>query len=369
MSSESAGPHANIAVPSPVSALALGPDNTLCVGSGAQKYYQILSHAKSRLMNLYYAPDDGSVRWYHLPSTKVSRAIKSLGAEISSIAWLTTKKDDPEAVWIACGRNALRFPASSAQKMIMTAADASPSLVLGEDEDDVLNELSISDNGKHLAFSSDSGAVGVVDLSSLAVRRMRSRHNTVCGAVKSIPDRPNELVSGGYDSALLHFDVAQGTILSRVDITAPAPSEGVSLSPPFVLSVSVSASGLLAASTADGRVWLGGGGEKRPDGKKKRARKWDGLKESEGIWLQVADGPVVSVAFTGADAFVTCSLLGIITQYLVSLNAEGSLEAAKNWSAVTSGLEKVNAMAADGPYVVLGGFDTKGKGIVEVWLR
>ena len=37
--------------------------------------------------------------------------------------------------------------------------------------------------------------------------------------MKSIPDRPNELVSGGYDSALLHFDVAQGTILSRVDIS------------------------------------------------------------------------------------------------------------------------------------------------------
>ena len=62
-----------------------------------------------------------------------------------------------------------------------------------------------------------------------------------------------------------------------------------------MLSISVSSSGLLAASTADGRVWLGGGGEKRPDSKKKRARKWDGLKESEGIWLQVADGPVVSV--------------------------------------------------------------------------
>lgn len=75
---------------------------------------------------------------------------------------------------------------------------------------------------------------------------------------------------------------------------APPSSEGVSLSPPFVLSISVSATGVLAASTADGRVWLGGGGEKRPDSKKKRSRKWEGLKEDEGVWLQVADGPVVA---------------------------------------------------------------------------
>ena len=117
-------------------------------------------------------------------------------------------------------------------------------------------------------------------------------------------------MSGGYDSALLHFDIGQGNILSRFDISehwpfptqddcshcsgAPPPSEGVSLSPPFVLSTTVSPAGLVAAGTADGRVWLGGGGEKRPDGKKKRSRKWEGLKEDEGIWLQVADGPVVS---------------------------------------------------------------------------
>ena len=84
--------------------------------------------------------------------------------------------------------------------MIATADDASASLELGEDDDDVLNEvrkisellvlsgstdvhsiskLSISENGKQLAFTSDSGCVGVVDLSSHTVTRMKSRHNTV----------------------------------------------------------------------------------------------------------------------------------------------------------------------------------------------
>ena len=99
------------------------------------------------------------------------------------------------------------------------------------------SQLSISDSGKHLAFSSDSGTVGTVDLSTRQVTRMKSRHTTVgtgmsavatcldsiervqvCGSVKCIPDRPSEIVSGGYDSAILHFDIGQGSILSRFDI-------------------------------------------------------------------------------------------------------------------------------------------------------
>ncbi|KAI0707616.1 WD40 repeat-like protein [Earliella scabrosa] len=347
MASESEIPYATIAVPAAISALALGPDNRLCVGSG--RY-------------------DGSVRWYHLPSTKVVRALKSLGDEISSIAWVTTKKNEPEAIWVGCGRRALRFPAES-PKMIATSDDATANVEIGEDEDDVLNELSISENCKYLAFSSDSGAVGVVDLSSLSVTHMRSRHNTVCGSVKFIPERPNEIVSGGYDSALLHFDIAQGNILSRFDITAPPPVEGVSLSPPFALSVSVSPAGLVAASTADGRVWLGGGGEKRPNSKKKRSRKWEGLKEDEGVWVQVADGPVISCVFIRSDCLMTCSLLGVMSEYIISRNTEDKLQATKGWSAVTQSLEKVNAMAADESRVVLGGFGKDGKGVLEVWHR
>ena len=90
------------------------------------------------------------------------------------------------------------------------------------------------------------------------------------------------------------MDLSVGLTAAFVLIAAPPPSGGVSLSPPFVLSLSVNAAGLVAVGTADGRVWLGGGGEKRQNNKKKRSRKWEGLKEDEGIWLQVADGPVVS---------------------------------------------------------------------------
>ena len=70
------------------------------------------------------------------------------------------------------------------------------------------------------------------------------------------------------------------------------PSE-VSLSPPFVHSIAFSEHGVLAASTADGRVWVGRGGDKSIASKK--SRKWEGLREGDGNWVSVAEGPVVSV--------------------------------------------------------------------------
>ena len=139
-----------------------------------------------------------------------------------------------------------------------------------------------------------------------------TRIRKICGTVRFIPNRPSEILSAGYDSALLHFDIAQGSVLSRFDIgkelvelegfltngirisAGLPPSSGVSLSPPFFHSIAFSEHGVMIASTADGRVWVGRGGDKSIASKKKRSRKWEGLKESEGNWVSVAEGPVVS---------------------------------------------------------------------------
>ena len=129
--------------------------------------------------------------------------------------------------------------------------------------------------------------------------------------MRFVPNRPNEILSAGYDSVLLHFDIIQGSVHSRFNIGEEVfvdqgnplfrrflaglpPSSGVSLSPPFVHSVAFSEHGAVIASTADGRVWVGRGGDKSIASKKKR-RKWEGLREDAGSWVSVAEGPVVSV--------------------------------------------------------------------------
>lgn len=70
----------------------------------------------------------------------------------------------------------------------------------------------------------------------------------------------------------------------------------MSLSPPFILSMAMSSTGVLAAGTADGRLFVGFGGEKSSvKGSKKKAKKWEGLGEEETLLLKVAEGPIVAM--------------------------------------------------------------------------
>ncbi|KAI0054020.1 WD40 repeat-like protein [Auriscalpium vulgare] len=327
-------------VPSPVSALEFTPAGSLLVGS-----------------------DDGTLRIYDLPDTKVLKAVRKLGAEISSVACV----GDTGHLWLAGGRRIFLVDIGL-PKILQSAEDALGSLELGEDDDDVVNEISLSFNRKVLAFSTDGGTVGVVDLASRKVQRMKARHDSICGAVRFIPDRPSELVSGGYDSALLHFDFQQRNILSRYHFSSPHQSSGVSLSPPFVLSLAVSPSGVIAAGTADGHLWIGMGGAKKASGsKKKRSRKWEGLREDEGNTIKIAEGPVVCVLFTDSSTIITSTLLGTVTQFSLSGGDEVDLAPKSEWVIEVAGIAKVNALAALPGRVVVGGFNKDGRGIVEVY--
>lgn len=75
----------------------------------------------------------------------------------------------------------------------------------------------------------------------------------------------------------------------------------MALSPPFIMSAAMSSTGVLAAGTADGRLWLGFGGEKLPasspkrNAKKKKTAFWQGLNEDDQLEIKVAEGPVVAM--------------------------------------------------------------------------
>jgi hypothetical protein len=70
----------------------------------------------------------------------------------------------------------------------------------------------------------------------------------------------------------------------------------MSLSPPFVMSAAISSTGVMAAGTADGRLWLGFGGEKVAQSKsKKRTRKWEGFNPDDEHLEKIAEGPIVAM--------------------------------------------------------------------------
>ncbi|KAJ7271949.1 WD40 repeat-like protein [Mycena haematopus] len=338
--------------PSPISAVAFGNSGHLVAGS-----------------------DDGSLRVYDLSSFKVCKAIRGLPGEISSVCCFKRPGSHLRDIWLACGRQAYSFQ-MDLEKMVLTAADAIAAIELCSDEEDVLNELALNSGKSHLAFSTDSGAVGVVDLSTKTITRMKTGHSSVRSTiiirkfVRFIPDRPREIVSGGYDSCLLHFDFLQGTVLSRRDIPSFPAAGGMTLAPPFIMSAAMTRTGVIAAGTADGRLWLGFGGEKgSPTKSKKRTRKWDGFNPEDEHLEKIAEGPIVAMAFPDPSTLMVSTLLGSIKQYrIVPAQENKELQLVKIWEG-QAGISKVNALIMDEGRFVVAGLTDKGKGIIEIWSR
>jgi len=67
--------------------------------------------------------------------------------------------------------------------------------------------------------------------------------------------------------------------------------------------------------------------------------------------------------FVDPENFVTCTLLGSLSQYNIGV---GSAEIGVAWSRGMTDLEKVNCMRSNGTHIAVGGFSNGGKGLVEV---
>lgn len=69
----------------------------------------------------------------------------------------------------------------------------------------------------------------------------------------------------------------------------------MSLSPPFIMSMAISATGILAAGTADGRLWINFAGETSKE-EKKNKKVWNGLDQSKEHVIKIAEGPIVAMS-------------------------------------------------------------------------
>ena len=90
-------------IPAHVSCLAYGHAGHLYVGSG--EHHSSFIHLTLQSI----ATEDGSLRVYDLSLYKVIKAIRSLGAEVSSVVCLKRPGSELRDVWLACGSRASRF--------------------------------------------------------------------------------------------------------------------------------------------------------------------------------------------------------------------------------------------------------------------
>ncbi|KAG1883901.1 hypothetical protein F4604DRAFT_1890762 [Suillus subluteus] len=256
--------------------------------------------AKGSSDHFYAGSDDRSVHVYNQETLKVVKSIRGL-REVSSIVYMS---QCAQCRWPR--GHALRFTMDT-EKMILAKAHATLT---------------------QLAFCLDSGSVGVIDLSTKQVTRMKTSHDDL------ISDRPSELVSGGYDSRLLHHDIHQRTIVASL---------GVSMSPPCVLSSAMSPTGILAAGTADGWVWIGTGGEKMSGVSsgtsiQKKRRKCKGLEQDEAFRTDV--GHDANRTFIGPRTLFTSTLIGKVTLHVIGgPTADGIFP---KWTKTTADVNKVN---------------------------
>ncbi|KAK2466708.1 hypothetical protein APHAL10511_000966 [Amanita phalloides] len=330
----------------------------------------VSSLAFGHVTQLFVGTHDGILRVYDLSTLKVVRAVRNLGSEVSSIICLKRPGSDLRDAWIAAGTKIMKFQLDS-PNMIQDVQDALDVIEIVTTQDELVNEIELNGNKTHIAFSTDAGVVGVVDLSSKAVLNMETGHTSVCGCVKFILTKPKELVSGGYDQKLLHFDYTNGNLLSEREMAPYAPVGGMSLSPPFITSMALSSTGILAAGTADGRLLINFAGEisKVDNAKSKKTMKhWNGLDESQEHVVNIAEGPIVAMAFVNARMLVVSSLMGVITHYrLVSEQKQIVLE--KLWERADPQAIRMNAVVADEKRIITGGLQMDGSGIIEIWQK
>jgi hypothetical protein len=86
-------------IPAQVSTLMYTQNGMLTLGSG-----ELSSALVSRTrMHCLPSKDDGSLRLYCPPDTKVVRAIRGLDSEVSSVISVTPNNGDLGHIWAACG--------------------------------------------------------------------------------------------------------------------------------------------------------------------------------------------------------------------------------------------------------------------------
>lgn len=76
---------------------------------------------------------------YDLSSFKVLKAIRGLGAEVSSIICVKRPGSELRDAWLACGTRVMRFQMDM-PKIIQVPEDAILTMELAESEEETLNE-------------------------------------------------------------------------------------------------------------------------------------------------------------------------------------------------------------------------------------
>ncbi|TIA90168.1 hypothetical protein E3P99_01678 [Wallemia hederae] len=289
-------------------------------------------HSNSRLAT---ASEDCTARVWSASGDGVYKSTKALVGFEDAVVAVVWHPATTERLFLSCGGSVFLFDLQSLAPLIK----ASDALETWKVSDVEINSIQINKKGSEIAWCDDSGAVGILILSTGKNRLFRMKHANIASKVLYKGGKDGELLSGSYDGSALIWDTKKGAITDTLDLTTRTGGENQT-TPVFVLSLAASPDAKkLAAGAGDGSVWQ------------------SSTRLSNAKDFSAHTGPVIGLAYAG-QRLVSCSLHQLCIWKADEKEVEKTID--------IKDLEKANCIAATSTHVLIGGFAKDGKGRVVV---
>ncbi|DBA93092.1 hypothetical protein WJX79_009275 [Trebouxia sp. C0005] len=125
-----------------------------------------------------------------------------------------------------------------------------------------INQLAAAPEGNLLAAADDDGCVTIIDSGNeqFHCQKLNGNHDNICSSAVFRRHKPNEVISGGLDCKLIHWDTTTRGVVSTRQAGAESTTEPKVTNPPMIHSLAVSSScecpaaQLVAAACGNGTI-------------------------------------------------------------------------------------------------------------------
>ncbi|TIA92602.1 hypothetical protein E3P81_01367 [Wallemia ichthyophaga] len=295
----------------------------LCVSPHDQRGITLATASEDCTARIWTGSFDDGLR-----STK---AVVGFEDAVVALAWDTR---NAHKLYLSNGGSLFLFSLDT-PKPLIHASNALETWKVSEVE---INSIRIDRKSLELAWCDDSGAVGILNLSTGKSKLFRMKHANIASKVLYKSAKDGELLSASYDGSALIWDARKGTISDTLDLSARQSAQATT--PSFVLSLASSEDGKrLATGAGNGSVWM------------------SSTRLSNAREVVAHTGPVVGLAFADSR-LLSCSLHQLCV-WKENLEVVATTVDIKD-------LEKANCIAATRTHVFIGGFTQSGSGRVLV---
>ena len=198
---------------------------------------------------LFSGAEAGELCFWDLTGAKPTKIYTESGDDVTSIC---CSKQRPHEVYVACGTSVLLYDTRQLSVPMHT-------LKFNEEE---INQVVLHEKENYLAACDDSGQVKLLSVQERRVfKTLKNGHENICSTVAFRPGKPWDLLSGGLDSKLIHWDFSKAKVLSSFNFEEleiqDDQADKYLVNPPFIHSLSVSSNGnFLACGTENALVQI-----------------------------------------------------------------------------------------------------------------